>query len=162
MSDQNAIQDESLSKIIDHDVKEIIDKMETLLMQAKAVPFTANCMVSREEMLILIGMLRDNLPLEIKQAHWLLDNSNQIISEARKEAEGILRKTEQRVATMIDEHGITIKAKELSAQTIQAANQSAQQIRNGALNYANTRLSELEDQLTKMLLTVQKNKKELE
>lgn len=154
--------EESTSKIIDNDIKDIIDKMEAIVIQGKAVPFTSNCMVGREEMLILIGMLRDNLPLEIKQAHWLLDNSNQIISEARKEAESILRKTEQRVATMIDEHGITIKAKELSAQTIQSANQSAQQIRNGALNYANTRLSELEDQLTKMLLMIQKNKKELE
>lgn len=124
------------SKIIDNDVKDLIEQMETLVLQAKSVPFTSNCMVDREEMLILVGMLRDNLPLEIKQAHWLLDNSNQIISEARKEAEMILRKTEQRVATMIDEHGITLKAKELAAQTIQSANASAQQIRNGSLDYA--------------------------
>lgn len=158
----NVTRDESTSKIIDNDVNEIIDKMENLVIEAKSVPFTSNCMVGREELLILIGMLRDNLPLEIKQAHWLLDNSNQIISEARKEAEGILRKTEQRVATMIDENAISVQAKELSLQTIQAANQSARQIRTGALNYANSRLSELEDQLTGMLLTVQRNKKELE
>ncbi len=150
------------SKIIDNDVKDLIEQMETLVLQAKSVPFTSNCMVDREEMLILVGMLRDNLPLEIKQAHWLLDNSNQIISEARKEAEMILRKTEQRVATMIDEHGITLKAKELAAQTIQSANASAQQIRNGSLDYADKRLTELEEQLTGMLLMIQKNKKELE
>ncbi len=150
------------SKIIDNDVKDLIEQMETLVLQAKSVPFTSNCMVDREEMLILVGMLRDNLPLEIKQAHWLLDNSNQIISEARKEAEMILRKTEQRVATMIDEHGITLKAKELASQTIQSANASAQQIRNGSLDYADKRLTELEEQLTGMLLTIQKNKKELE
>lgn len=149
------------SKIIDNDVKDLIEQMETLVLQAKSVPFTSNCMVDREEMLILVGMLRDNLPLEIKQAHWLLDNSNQIISEARKEAEMILRKTEQRVATMIDEHGITLKAKELAAQTIQSANASAQQIRNGSLDYADKRLTELEEQLTGMLLMIQKNKKEL-
>ena len=150
------------SKIIDNDVKDLIEQMETLVLQAKSVPFTSNCMVDREEMLILVGMLRDNLPLEIKQAHWLLDNSNQIISEARKEAEMILRKTEQRVATMIDEHGITLKAKELAAQTIQSANASAQQIRNGSLDYADKRLTELEEELTGMLLMIQKNKKELE
>ncbi len=150
------------SKIIDNDVKDLIEQMETLVLQAKSVPFTSNCMVDREEMLILVGMLRDNLPLEIKQAHWLLDNSNQIISEARKEAEMILRKTEQRVATMIDEHGITLKAKELASQTIQSANASAQQIRNGSLDYADKRLTELEEQLTSMLLMIQKNKKELE
>ena len=98
------------SKIIDNDVKDLIEQMETLVLQAKSVPFTSNCMVDREEMLILVGMLRDNLPLEIKQAHWLLDNSNQIISEARKEAEMILRKTELRVANMIHEQGATLKA----------------------------------------------------
>lgn len=150
------------SKIIDNEVSDLIDQMENAVLNAKNVPFTSSCMVDREEMLILIGMLRDNLPLEIKQAHWLLDNSNQIISEARKEAESILRKTEQRVATMIDEHGITLKAKELANQTIQQANDSATQIRNGSLDYADKRLTELEDQLTTMLLQIQKNKKELQ
>lgn len=150
------------SSIIENDVKDLIEQMETLVLQAKSVPFTANCMVEREEMLILIGMLRDNLPKEIKQAHWLLDNSNQIISEARKEAEMILRKTEQRVATMIDEHSITLKAKELASQTIQSANNSAHQIRSGALDYADKHLTELEEKLTSMLLTIQKNKRELE
>lgn len=153
---------ETAAKIIDNGVNDIIDKMESLIEQAKMVPFTGNCMVGREELLILIGMLRDNLPLEIKQAHWLLDNSNQIITEARKEAEGILRQTEQRVATMIDEHSITMQAKELATHTIQSANQAAGQIRNGALNYANARLTDLEDQLTNMLLTIQRNKKELD
>ena len=130
-------------------------------MQARAVPFTSNCMVDKEEMLILIGMLRDNLPVEIKQAKWPLEQNRQVVAEARKDAENITRQAEKRVAAMIDEHEITMQARQLAAQTIEAANNSSRQIRNGALDYANKRLSELEEQMTTMLVTLQKNKKEL-
>ncbi|MDI9470016.1 MAG: ATPase [Bacillota bacterium] len=140
---------------------ELIDRLENTLLQARSVPFTTNCMVDKEEMLILIGMLRDNLPVEIKQANWLLDQNRQVVAEARKDAENITRQAEKRVAAMIDEHEITMQARQLAAQTIEAANKTALQIRHGALDYATKRLTELEDQLTTMLVTLQKNKKEL-
>ncbi|NLC84984.1 MAG: ATPase, partial [Ruminococcaceae bacterium] len=35
------------------------------------------------------------------------------------------------------------------------------QIRSGAMEYARQRLADIEEQLTEMLLTVQRNKKEL-
>ena len=45
--------------------------------------------------------------------------------------------------------------------TVDAAGNSARQIRAGALEYARKRLNDLEEQLTTMLVTIQKNKKEL-
>lgn len=145
----------------ENDLYELIDRLEGNVLNAKSVPFTSNCMVDKEEMLILIGMLRDNLPVEIKQAKWLLDQNRQVVAEARRDADNIVRQAEKRVATMIDEHEVTMQARQLAAQTLEAANQSAKQIRNGAIDYAATRLSDLEEQLTDMLLQLQKNIKEL-
>lgn len=143
------------------DLHEIIDRLEITVDQAKSFPFTDNCIVDREEMLILISMVRESLPGEIKQAKWLLDQNKQIISEARKEAESIMREAEMRMTAMIDEHEITKKAKRNAAQTIENANLSAAQIRQKSLDYAKRKLTELEEQLTQILVTVQKNKKEL-
>jgi len=150
--------DESTSQ---EDLYELIDRLEIGIDQAKSLPFTDTCFVDREEMLILISMIRENLPGEIKQAKWLLDQNKQIISEARKEAESIMREAEMRMTAMIDEHEITRQAKQHAGQTVENANQSAAQIRKKSLDYAKKKLTDLEEHLTDMLVTIQKNKKEL-
>lgn len=157
-----AYQDEHQSaEISENDLYELIDRLEGNVLNAKSVPFTSNCMVDKEEMLILIGMLRDNLPVEIKQAKWLLDQNRQVVAEARRDADNIVRQAEKRVATMIDEHEVTMQARQLAAQTLEQSNQSAKQIRSGAIDYAAGRLTDLEDQLTDILIQLQKHINEL-
>ncbi len=149
------------AEISENDLYELIDRLEGNVLNAKSVPFTSNCMVDKEEMLILIGMLRDNLPVEIKQAKWLLDQNRQVVAEARRDADNIVRQAEKRVATMIDEHEVTMQARQLAAQTLEQSNQSAKQIRSGAIDYAAGRLTDLEDQLTDILIQLQKHINEL-
>jgi cell division septum initiation protein DivIVA len=152
-------------KRLDHskemNTAELIDRIDQAIAQARSVPFSNNCMVDREEMLLLVSMIRDSLPAELKQARWLLDQNRQLIAEARKEAESMIREAESRMASMIDEHEITVQARQQAAQTIEAANHSARQIRTGAIEYAKKRLSDLEKQLGDMLATIQENLKEL-
>ncbi len=151
----------SASKNPEQDTAEMLDRLENSVVTARSMPFSDNCLVDREEMLVLIGMIRDSLPAELKQAKWLLEQNRQLIAEARKEAENIIREAETRMASMINEHEITQQARQQAAMTLDAAGNSARQIRAGALEYAKKRLNDLEEQLTAMLVTIQKNKKEL-
>ena len=146
----------------DQDIDALLERLENNVISARAVPFSDNCMVDREEMLVLITMIRDELPGELKQAKWLLEQNRQLIAEARKEAENIMRDAEARMSRMIDEHEITQKARVQANDLLEKANQAAQKIRAGSMEYARKRLSEIEDQLTAMLMTVQRNKKELQ
>lgn len=140
---------------------ELINRLEQAIATARSVPLSNNCRVDREEMMVLISMIRDNLPAELKQARWLLEQNRQLIAEARKEAENMIREAESRMAAMIDEHEITQQARQQAAQTIEAANSSARQIRTGAIEYARKKLDDLEEQLTGMLVMIQKNMQEL-
>ncbi|HBP38795.1 MAG TPA: ATPase [Clostridiales bacterium] len=145
----------------EQDTAELLDRMENSVATARSLPFTDSCLVDKEEMIVLIGLIRDSLPSELKQAKWLLEQNRQLIAEARKEAESIMREAESRMSSMIDEHEITVQARQQAAQTIEAANNSARQIRAGAIEYARKRLADLEEQLTEMLVMIQKNKKDL-
>jgi hypothetical protein len=143
------------------DVNDIIDRLEDSVAAARGIPLTGSCLVDREEMLILVSAIRENLPAEIKQAAWMLDQNRQLIAEARKEAEAIRRDAEAKMTSMIDEHEITERARKMAAETVETANGSARQIRAGAMDYAKKKLSELEEQLTEILVTIQRHKKEL-
>jgi len=153
--------DHKSAKPLEQDTGELLDHLENSVATARSLPFSDSCLVDREEMLVLIGMIRESLPAELKQAKWLLEQNRQLIAEARKEAENIMREAETRMSGMIDEHEITLQARNQAAQTIEAANNSARQIRAGAMEYARKRLNDLEEQLTEMLVMVQKNKKDL-
>jgi cell division septum initiation protein DivIVA len=143
------------------DLIELLDQLTETIRQAKGIPFSDNCVIDREDVLYWVNQIRDNLPEEIHQARWLLEQNRQVVASARQKAESILRETEQRSAIMINEHEITLRAREMAQMTIEQANQAAWQMRVASTDYARQRLSEVENQLTEILVKVQKNKKEL-
>lgn len=160
--DQEKQQTAASGDMNENDLYELLDRMENNVLQAKQIPFSNNCMIEREEMLIMIGMLRDNLPVEIKQAKWLLEQNRQLIAESRREADQIVRQAENRMTAMLDEHEITKQAREYAEQTVDQAKNSAEKIRDGAIKYAEKRLGEVEEQLTAVLVQIQKNRSELQ
>jgi len=143
------------------DLIELLDQLTQTVRQAKGIPFSDNCIVDREDVLYWVTQIRENLPEEIHQARWLLEQNRQVVASARQKAESILRETEQRSAIMINEHEITLRAREMAQATIEQANQAAWQMRVASTDYARARLTEVENQLTEVLVKVQKNKKEL-
>lgn len=146
----------------DKSVDTMLNRMEDQISDAKKMPFSEQVLVDREEMLFLIRMIRENLPEELRQARWLLQQNRQLIQEARKEAEQIMREAEQQMTRMIDEHEITQQAQAEANHIMEEATQRSQQIQQHAINYAKTLLADLEDQLTEMLVFIQRNKKEID
>lgn len=144
------------------DSYEVLERLERMVLQAKSMPFSANCILDREEVLVLIGLLRDGLPVELKQARWLLDQSQELLDTARQQAQGIVDDARDHVAHLIDEHEITQQARHYAQDTVNEANEEARQIREAALHYTENRLTQVEDQLTEVLVMVRKHKKDLQ
>lgn len=147
---------------VDKNVFSALNRMEDQVSDAKKMPFSEQVLVDREEMLFMIRMIRENLPEELRQARWLLQQNRQLIAEARKEAEQIMREAEQQMTRMIDEHEVTQQAQQEAKSILTAAGQRAKNIEHQVIDYAKNVLIDLEDQLTEMLVFIQRNKKEIE
>ena len=125
------------------------------------MPFSDNCLVDRADALYWIKQIRASFPSEVQQAKWIVDQQRQVVASARQKAESILRESEQRQAIMVDEHQVTLLAKEQSQQILAQANQQSEEIYARSIDYARKRLTELENELTDLLVRIQKDKKEL-
>ncbi|MBR3057367.1 MAG: hypothetical protein IKG93_05295 [Clostridiales bacterium] len=145
----------------DKDLYELLDQLQATIEQAKSVPFSDNCLVDRADALYWIKQIRASFPTEVKQAKWIVEQNRQVVASARQKAESILRESEQRQAIMVDEHQITLLAKEQGDQILAEANQQAEQIYARSLDYARKRLKDVENELTDMLVRIQKDLKEL-
>ena len=139
----------------------LLETLEEILENSRAIPFSSKGIVDKEELLDIIKEIRIKLPDELKQAKWVKEERGRILVEAQKEANDIVKEAENRIISMIDEHEITRKAYEQKAQIIETANEMSREITKGTKDYADNILEKLEVSLQDALKTVQNNRKEL-
>ena len=75
-----------------------------------------------EEVKQILDEIREALPQESRQARAIVADRNQIIADARKEAEDIVRRAEERAKTMINHDEIVKQAQAQANEIITQAN----------------------------------------
>lgn len=143
------------------EIFQLLDSLEDLIENSKKVPLSDKSMIDKEEVLELLKEIRLKLPDDLKQAKWVKEERERILAEAQKEADDVVKEAENRIISMIDEHEITKKAYEQKTQIITQANESSRQITQGAREYADGILANLETSLKEKLKEIQQDRKEL-
>lgn len=132
-------------------INDLLDALEDAIESAKAIPLTQKVSVSKDELFNIIGEIRLHLPGEIKQAQRIVHNSEKIIDEANSKANSIIRDAESNAEKMTLEHEITKRAKEEADAIMMEARTKAEDMRVGAIEYADQMLSNTEKQIRGVL-----------
>jgi len=140
------------------DIEQLIDALEDKIDSCTTIPIWGRGIVNKEELLDMIADIRIKFPEEMKQAKWVKDERQRIISDAQKEAAGIIKAAEEKIAIMVNEHDITQQAYEKANQLIDSAQRDAHDIRIGANQYADDVLRALEEELIKTADTIRANR----
>ena len=106
---------------MDMDIMEIVDMMEEAIEKASAVPLTGKVMIDKGELLDYIQEIRLVYPDELKEAKWVKEERQRILSEAENRAEAIQKNAEETQMQLIDEHEITKAAYEQANELVNAA-----------------------------------------
>ena len=139
----------------------LLETLEEILEQSKKIPFTDKAVLDKEAILEIIKEIRLKLPDELKQAKWVKEERQRILTEAQKEANDIVKEAETRIISMIDEHEITRKAYEKKVEIIETANEMSREITKGTKDYADNLLSNVEGALEEALKVIRNNREEL-
>src|ERR671914_599141 len=116
------------------DVLVLIDKLDDTIHNAKPVPLTDQVRVDKEEVYDILDQMRATIPEEIKQARWIVKERQEMLAEAKREAEQIIKDARAR----------------------------EREIRLGAEDYADDILNTLEVNLTKFIAAVQRGRDRLQ
>ena len=77
--------------------EELIEELFEMVEKAWSPPLTrGHIMLDANEVKQILGEIRDSLPNEIRQAKAIVADRSQIISDAKREAETIVRVAEER------------------------------------------------------------------
>lgn len=133
----------------------LIDRLESLINEAKRLPLTSGVIVNQDEFLKIIDQMRITIPQEIREARRLKEERGQVIARAQAEAEKIVAEAKGEVNGLLAEEKLLKAAKEESARIIEQARREAEKIRKGADEYAIEVLGQLQDQMMTLQTTIQ-------
>ena len=105
-------------------VEEIITSLYEMIQDAWSLPLGAEkCVIERDKALDLLDEISNQLPGEIKQAKTIVESRTEVITNAKREAENILKQAEQRAKQMISREEIPRQAAQQADEMVKAAQQ---------------------------------------
>lgn len=124
------------------DVDSLIDAMEALVADSRRMPFR-KLLVDEEQLIDLVDRLRSAIPAEVRQAHQVLDQHDQILDRAREQAR-----------QMLEERGLLDAIDKERSRILGEAEREASRTRAEADRYARSVLVDLEERLGKLHTSV--------
>ena len=106
----------------EQNIEDIISALYDMVQDARALPLGADkCILERDKVLDMLDEVIAQLPMELKQARTIVESRNELIGQARREAENMIRQAQEQADKMISEETIYVEAKrqcqEMVAQT---------------------------------------------
>ena len=95
--------------------EEKLARLRELILNARAMPMSASCVINRGEVLAAIDDVIDNLPDEIADAQDVIDRSQAKVSEGEAEADRILAEAREHAATLAQHSEVVRVAEEEAA-----------------------------------------------
>lgn len=133
-------------------IEELVNMLHDMISDAWALPFGAEkCLLERDKVLDLIDEIRANLPKDLEQARIIVENRNDIISQAKRESESIKRSAEERARHMVAEDELVVSTRQKANEMITVAENKAREIRRAANEYVDDTLKRLEDVMAQAL-----------
>ena len=143
------------------DVEAIVDHLEQLASEAKAVPLSASIMLNRAEIESLVDTLRETLPEELAQARWMMRERDEILQRAQEDADRLLDDARRERERLMSREAVIRTAEEQSDRIIGEAREHARRIRLEAEDYVDAKLANFEVVLNKTLGAVEKGRSKL-
>lgn len=129
-----------------------LDKMDDILEEAWNLPFSGGKrMIDIEKMRNLIDDIRLNMPRELKEAKSIVADREDIIHQARLEAEDIIKRAESKARGLISEEEITKAAKEKADALLSDTGRKTREMQTAAVAFTENELAIGEAALMKAL-----------
>ncbi|NEE15849.1 cell division initiation protein [Streptomyces sp. SID7499] len=143
------------------DVQKKLDEIVSAVSGARSMPMSASCVVNRADLLALLEELRAALPDSLAQAQELIGGREQMVEQARHEAQQIIESAHAERGSLISGTEVARRSQAEADRILAEARQEAEEIRAEADEYVDSKLANFEVVLTKTLGSVGRGREKL-
>ena len=136
------------------DILHLVDRLEELFNNSRAIPLTHNVIVDEDKFLDIIDQMRISTPEEVKKAQEVFTKKDRYMAQAQEEANRTLQLARDKASDLIDKEALVSDAKRRADQIVEQARVEADNIKSGADQYAQESLLNLEHAMEQLLTQV--------
>ncbi|MBB6080059.1 vacuolar-type H+-ATPase subunit H [Streptomyces paradoxus] len=138
-----------------------LDEIVSAVSGARSMPMSASCVVNRADLLAMLEEVRAALPDSLAQAQELIGGREQMVEQARQEAQRIIEGAHAERGSLVSGTEVARRSQAEADRILAEARQEAEEIRAEADEYVDSKLANFEVVLTKTLGSVGRGREKL-
>ena len=139
----------------DRNTEDIIGALYDMVQDARSMPLAADkCILERDRVLDMLDEIIAQLPGELKQSRAIVESRNELVSQARREAESILSEAREKAKQMVMKEAIYVEARKRSEELVAQTQNRINQLRKAGNEYMDESLRQTEEVISKALAEV--------
>ena len=136
-------------------IEDIITTLYDMIQDAKSLPLGADkCILERDTALDLLDEIIAQLPSELKQSRTIVESRNELIGQARREAENIIRKAQEQADVLVSQQAIYNEAKRQCVEMVEQTKAQIAGLRKASNEYMDDALRRTEEAIAQSLAEV--------
>ena len=136
----------------EQNIEEIISALYDMVQDARALPLGADkCILERDKVLDMLDEVIAQMPVELKQARTIVESRNELIGQARREAEAMIRKAQAEAAELVSQEAIYLEAKRQCQQMVLQTQTRMTELRKASNDYMDDALRRTEEAIVMSL-----------
>ena len=126
-------------------IEDIITALYDMIQDARAMPLGPDkCIIERDKALDMLDEIIAQLPAELKQSRTIVESRNELIGQARREAENIIRKAQEQADMLVSQQAIYNEAKRQCVEMVEQTKVQIAGLRKASNDYMDNALARTE------------------
>ena len=139
----------------DRNIEDIIGALYDLVQDARSMPLAADkCILERDRVLDMLDEIIAQLPSELKQSRTIVESRNELISQARRESEMIMRQAQEQAKQMVTKEAIYVEAKRRAEELVGQTQERINALKKASNEYMDESLRKTEEVIADALANV--------
>ena len=140
----------------DKHIEDLITSLYDMVQDARALPLAADkCILERDKTLDMLDEIIAQLPAELKQSRTIVESRNELIGQARREAENIIHRAREEAEMLVSQQAIYQEAKRQCTEMVEQTKLQIEQLQRASNEYMEDALRRTEEAISQSLSEVQ-------
>ena len=136
----------------DRNTEDIIGALYDMVQDARSMPLAADkCILERDRVLDMLDEIIAQLPHELKQSRTIVESRNELISQARREAETVIRQAQEKAKELVTKEAIYQEAVKRAEELVGQTQNRIEMLKKAANQYMDDALKTTEEVIAKSL-----------
>lgn len=143
-------------------IEDLIDEMYDVLDKGWKMPLSAGkVFVDGEEVRQILDEIKEEIPTEVRKAKAIVADRSQIIDEAHREAETIIRVAQEKAQALVEQDEVVRQAQQKANELLSQAQQKFKEMRKASNDYVDDLMRRTDESLSENLAELRKTRQNI-